>query len=268
MSIKTFIRLNKIVSADEAGLIAAGITPSDVNRLVSVAVADNWTGWQLAETIKTALVNNLLVDGIAPDLASITYYERFSNEPTTYRSESDVISAIRDRGVPDVAMFKAESLWPWIAENVDLSPEMHEVITITYPPCASRKSDTAEPPVEPDAESSLSSQVADLTERLQQAEKEIAALKAGGPKFRHMTPLLKMAADLQKTYWGDGWVGVTESEPKQFVIIDELKSRYKLSGVDAKSVERLACPFSRVNGDGLQKGKLFDGVSPSMVEGQ
>ncbi|MGL5040529.1 MAG: hypothetical protein ACRC6D_10600, partial [Aeromonas sp.] len=145
------------------------------------------TGWQLAETIRSALINNLLAGETTPEISSLTYHEQFSSEPTIYRSEPEIISAIRDRGAPDVALFKAESLWPWLAKNLDLSPELHEVISTTYPP----KADTTEPKTKPNTAhnervDTFTNQLAELTERLRLAENEIAELKTA-PRFRHMT---------------------------------------------------------------------------------
>lgn len=56
-----------------------------------------------------------------------------------------------------------------------------------------------------DQVATLKAQVADLTERLQQAENEISELKAKTPTFRHMTTLLELVADVQERYWGDNW---------------------------------------------------------------
>ncbi|MGL5040135.1 MAG: hypothetical protein ACRC6D_08460, partial [Aeromonas sp.] len=64
------------------------------------------------------------------------------------------------------------------------------------------------------------------------------------PRFRHMTEALKIAAEVQDRYWGDGWMGDT-TKPKQFTILSEIVNEHGVSKLTAQAIERVACPFTR-----------------------
>lgn len=213
MSIMNFIRLNRLVTAEQAGLVAAGILPAEVNSSIFTAKNGNYTGWQTAVTIRDALLNNV-VAYLTPAPALITYWDSFGDGYAEYRDIADITDAIFERGTPNAVSFEASTLWPWIANHVDIDPELHACIQ-KY--CDAQKSanettanSTQENKPADDTQSveqvtALAEKVAELTERLQQAEAEIAALKGRAPTFRHMTPLLELVAEVQERYWGDNW---------------------------------------------------------------
>lgn len=91
-------------------------------------------------------------------------------------------------------------------------------------------------------------EIANQAQLLQQAKKDIAALKANTPAFRHMTRALTLVAEVQNLYWGDSWKPGTTPTPKQDVIIRELKEKYVISGATASKVEFVACPIDRTTG--------------------
>ena len=90
---------------------------------------------------------------------------------------------------------------------------------------------------------------ASLVQRLQQAEKEIAALKANAPAFRHMTPALVLVAEVQERYWGN--TREPDKIPKQATILHELENTHGLSNARAKNVEYVASPIDRATGKRL-----------------
>ncbi|HAU4893602.1 TPA: hypothetical protein F3X99_10325 [Aeromonas hydrophila] len=137
MTNKTFIRISKVVTADQAALVAAGINIAEVNGDVSEAKKRNVNGWHMAETIRNALLDNLRANHLDPELVSISY--RWWDEEGGgggYIKEIsglvNIIPYLQRHGAPHGASFKAASLWPWITEHVDLDPELYDVIASKY----------------------------------------------------------------------------------------------------------------------------------------
>lgn len=258
MTIKTFIKINATVSADQAALVAAGINPADVNNSVSEAKKGNYCSWDMAFTVREALLNNLCDNNIFdPEPVLIKYWNTYENDVTQISDLVNIIPALLEMGVPDSARFKAPSLWQWIAKNVSIDPEICDWINECYPPNNTKPSPsehqlTDAQPGEHIA--SLVDQVAELTKRLQEAEAEIAALKVGIPHFRHMTPALRLVAEVQERYWGDNWEPNTI--PKQFTILHELENIHGLSNAKAKNVEYVASPIDRVTGKNLCSSQI------------
>ncbi|MGL5522804.1 MAG: hypothetical protein ACRDCY_02680 [Aeromonas veronii] len=60
MTTRTFILINKTVTAEQAALVAAGINPAEVNDSVSEAKKGNHYGWEIAVTVRNALLKALL----------------------------------------------------------------------------------------------------------------------------------------------------------------------------------------------------------------
>lgn len=244
MTIKTFIKINATVSADQAALVAAGINPADVNNSVSEAKKGNYWGWDMAFTVREALLNNLCDSNIFdPEPVLIKYWDTYGNDFTQISDLVNIIPALLEMGVPDSARFKAPSLWQWIAKNVSIDPEICDWINECYPPNNTKPSPSERQltDTQPDEHTtSLVNQVAELTERLRQSEEEIASLKTKVPAFRHMTPLLQLVAEVQERYWGDNWDCTdTDTNPKQSDIIDWLKSNPR-SGSSSKRAEMVA----------------------------
>lgn len=135
MTNKTFIRISQVVTADQAALVAAGINIAEVGGNVSEAKKRNVNGWHMAETIRDALLNNLGANHIGPELVSIMYLWGNEEGGTDVKEISGLVNIIpylQRYGAPQRASFTAATLWPWIAENVDLDPELYNVIASMY----------------------------------------------------------------------------------------------------------------------------------------
>lgn len=182
-------------------------------------------------------------------------------DPQLHQQEQVAIAQAKQEASANT--FEASTLWPWIANHVDIDPELHACIQ-KY--CDAQKSanettvnSTQENKPADDTQSveqvtALAEKVAELTERLQQAEAEIAALKGRAPTFRHMTPALRLVAEVQERYWGDNWEPNTV--PKQFTILHELENTHGLSNAKAKNVEYVASPIDRVTGKNLCSSQI------------
>lgn len=225
MTIKTFIKINATVSADQAALVVAGINPADVNNSVLEAKKGNYWGWDKAITVRDALLNNLCDNSIFdPEPVLIKYWDTYGNGVTQINDLLNIIPALLEMGVPDSARFKAPSLWRWIAKNASIDPEICDWINECYPPNNTKPTPSERQLMntQPGEHiTSLVDQVAELTERLRQAEEEIASLKIKAPAFRHMTPLLELVAEVQERYWGDNWDRDDhDTKPRQDDIIE------------------------------------------------
>lgn len=253
MTIKTFIKINATVSADQAALVAAGINPAEVNNSVSAAKQGNYWGWDMALTVREALLNNLCDNNIFdPEPVLIKYRDNYGNDVTQISDLVDIIPALLEMGVPDSARFKAPSLWQWIAKNVSIDPEICDWINECYPTNNTKPSPSESPLTDAQPGENIASlvdQIVELTARLKEAEAEIATLKAGIPHFRHMTPALRLVAEVQERYWGD--TREPNKIPKQFTILHELENIHGLSNAKAKNVEYVASPIDRVTGKNL-----------------
>lgn len=232
-----FIRLNRLVTAEQAGLVAAGILPAEVDSSIFIAQNRNYIGWQTAATIRDALLNNV-VECFTPTPVLIRYWNSFGDDYAEYRGIAEITDAIFERGTPNAVSFEAATLWPWIANHVDIDPELHACIQkycdAQNSTSAATVNSTQENKLTDDAQSSveqvsaLAEQVATLTERLQQAEEEIASLKIKAPTFRHMTPLLELVADVQDRYWGENWdPNDPDTITRQDDIIDWVKNDHR-----------------------------------------
>lgn len=240
MTIKTFIKINATVSADQAALVAAGINPADVNNSVSEAKKGNYWGWDIAITVREALLNNLCDNKIFdPEPVLIKYCDTYGNGVTQISDLVNIIPALLEMGVPDSARFQAPSLWQWIAKNVSIDPEICDWINECYP-THNTKPSPSERQLTDAQHGEYIDPVAELTERLRQAETEIAALKVGIPQFRHITPLLELVAEVQERYWGNNWDCTdADTNPKQSDIIEWVKSDPR-SGSSSKRAEMVA----------------------------
>lgn len=258
MTIKTFIKINSTVSVDQAALVAAGINPADVNNSVSEAKKGNYWGWDLAVTVREALLNNLCDNKVFdPEPILIKYWDTFGNGFTQFSDLVNIIPALLEMGVPDSARFKAPSLWQWIAKNVSIEPEIYDWIHECYPPINAKPSPPGRQLIDTQPSehiASLVAQITELTDRLRQAEAEIDALKEGIPHFRHMTPALRLVAEVQERYWGDTWEPNTI--PKQYTILHELENIHGLSNAKAKNVEYVASPIDRATGKNLCSSQI------------
>lgn len=135
MTNKTFIRISQVVTADQAALVAAGINIAEVDGNVSEAKKKNVNGWHMAETIRNALLDNLGANHLDPELVSIVYLWWNEEGFTDVKKISglvNIIPCLQRYGAPHGASFKAATLWPWIAKQVDLDPEIYDVIASTY----------------------------------------------------------------------------------------------------------------------------------------
>lgn len=244
MTNKAFIRINKVVTADQAALVAAGINPVEVNNDVSVAQKGNWLGWHMAVTVRDALLGNLGAGHLDPEPLSISYWEQYG-----YDSAENVIYGIVDiwptllkKGVPDNARFNADSIWPWIAENLDIDPELQDCINAIYAPKTNAPDGGwSEDKQHSEQVDAIATDVSKLTERLRQAEEEIAILKAKKPTFRHLTPLLELVAEVQERYWGDNWDrDDPDTNTKQNDIIDWVESDPRCSSKKRAEVVAIA----------------------------
>ncbi|MGN4956753.1 hypothetical protein ACTG16_12060 [Aeromonas sp. 23P] len=135
MTIKTFISTAMVVTADQAALVAANICTAEVNNSVSEAKQGNYIGWQMAVTIKDALLNNLLAGSLDPKPLFIGYNisndssESNGPEYETFKETEAIMAAITERGRPDTATFERESLWRWINRYTD--PDMGCYFAVT-----------------------------------------------------------------------------------------------------------------------------------------
>lgn len=175
--------------------------------------------------MRDALLNNLCDNSIFdPEPVLIKYWDTYGNGVTQINDLLNIIPALLEMGVPDSARFKAPSLWRWIAKNASIDPEICDWINECYPPNNTKPTPSERQLMntQPGEHiTSLVDQVAELTERLRQAEEEIASLKIKAPAFRHMTPLLELVAEVQERYWGDNWDRDDhDTKPRQDDIIE------------------------------------------------
>ena len=133
------------MTAEQAALVAAGINPAEVNDSVSEAKKGNHYGWEIAVTVRNALLNNLLSGCFDPEPLSISYWEHagYDSFERVFNGMLDIIPAIQIHGIPDKARFEAISLWSWIAKNAELSPELHELISFRAPINSSKNEDNS-----------------------------------------------------------------------------------------------------------------------------
>lgn len=83
-----------------------------------------------------------------------------------------------------------------------------------------------------------------LRQQLADAQKTIKDLREiagdGSGTALHNTHLMKIAIDVQKKYFSD-----PNNSQKQETLLNEIEEFYKLSAVEARAVERVACPIDR-----------------------
>lgn len=244
--IQDFISLNDhFVTADEAALVAAEIVPA----AASFKVGGPRGSSHMAITVRQALLRAVGSNN-GPTAISVTYFDEYGGE--TFRGTVDIVRAIAERGEPQDATFEAMSVWQWLRNRNRLDPDY--VLPKPINPHNSTLPDQLFDIESSEQMTALTEQVAALTERLQEAEAEIAALKVGIPHFRHMTPALRLVAEVQERYWGDTWEPNTI--PKQFTILHELENIHGLSNAKAKNVEYVASPIDRVTGKNLCSSQI------------
>lgn len=239
--IQDFISLNDLfVTADEAALVAADIVPAAASFKVGSPRGNS----HKAITVRQALLRAVGSEN-APTTISVTYYEQYTSE--IFRGAEDIARIITERGEPHGATFEAMSVWQWLRDRNRLDPDY--ILPKPFNPHSITLPDQVFD-IESDKQmSALTEQVAALTERLQETEAEIAELKTGIPQFRHMTPALRLVAEVQERYWGDTWEPNTL--PKQFTILHELENTHGLSNAKAKNIEYVASPIDRATGKNL-----------------
>lgn len=247
-----FIKLSRRVTIDEAALVAASINPLLVNSSISEAMRGGFDNWERA-----VLVARLLQDAVLDmqiEAVSATFHvENWSAgqaelilNPRQYIEENPLCVLLN-------ATFRGHEVWQWMVYHGLIDPKYDE----QYSPSRERiianmkAANASKSPANQDDEQlkRLINQVTELTTLLQEAETEIAALKVGIPHFRHMTPALRLVAEVQERYWGDNWEPNTI--PKQFTILHELENIHGLSNAKAKNVEYVASPIDRVTGKNL-----------------
>lgn len=223
----TFIKLTKKVTIDEAALVAASINPFSVNSSILDATNGGFDSWPTAKMVARLLRDAVAVGDIAVIEASIDtcqgYNEILSGDTLLQHMDSNPSHRISN------ATFLGKDVWQWMVYHrlIDLkygegySPSRDRLIAIMS---ADRASQNA---TDHNGEhiQNLTKQIAELTERLQQAEKEIEILKARATHFRHMTPLLELVAEVQDRYWGENW---DQSDPdtntRQYDIVEWIKA--------------------------------------------
>lgn len=241
--IQDFISLNdNFVTADEAALVAAGIDPATVNFKVGGPGGAYRTK---AISIRMALLR-AVGSNSGPTVISVTHWREFgyNSDAEISRGAESIANAIDQYGEPHDATFEAMSVWQWLRDRNLLDPDY----VLPKPIKSHEAEETHHEQTEPGGQmEALAEQVATLTERLQQAEKEIATLKAMTPVFRHITPALKLVAEIQNSHWGDGWKEATI--PKQESVVQGLVDAYGLSKVRATSIDYVASPIDRSTGE-------------------
>lgn len=232
--------------------MAAGIGPREVQPSMGFSSGN----WDLAKKIKTILLNNLARGHLNPEPTSISYYPHgnvlLSDFCEQIITDFDcMVAALKEKGAPDKATFKAESLWPWMAENLaeeeGFDVDLYEYLAETYLEDNGTKTEGTGLSRPPDAksnvrETALTEQVAVLTERLQQAENENTALKKR--TFRHENQLLELVRKVQERYWGDNFdPNDPDTYSKQYDIIEWLMKTSRCeSQKEAEMIARMARP--------------------------
>jgi hypothetical protein len=252
-----FLRTNKFVTADVAGLIAAGIDPTLVNYDLSQAIETGFEPSAFAKIVRDALLNNLACGLFDPEPVSITYRTTSPSAEKVIKGKPDIMTALMDLGTPCEATFNANSLWPWIIKNTDylkdIGPVLYDFLIENFPPDNNAKIDNAGLALPSGVKSNehetpLAEQVVALTERLQQVEKELATHKATAPIFRHVTSNLQLVAQVQERYWGDN---LDVNDPDTFTRkedVTEWLMKTNTSCRDSKHLAKMITTMARPDG--------------------
>lgn len=256
MTDKTLLRTNKIVTTDQVALIVAGVNLEEAFSPLTDSGSPNKVG----SAVRNTLCENLRRGHFDPEPLSMAYVINGYYSPigNTVFGINNIITALRMDISVVHASFYADSLWPWILKNVEelkaTNPGLFDALTEIYPQDSDAKADNVDlPPSEIRLSlqvTALSEQLMALTTELQQVEKENALLKSKAPAFRHQTPLLKKADEVQDYFWGDNWdPNDPDTNPRQADIIEWLmKEPHSLARTRAYAVEFLACPVIRTGG--------------------
>ena len=230
--IQDFISLNdNFVTADEAALVAAEIIPA----LASFKVGGPRGSSHKAITVRQALLRSVCSNN-GPTTISVSYFNEYGSD--TFRGTEDIVRAIAEHGEPQGATFEAMSVWQWLRDRNRLDPDY--VLPKPLNPHNFTLPDRLLDIGSSEQMAAITEQVSALTERLLEAEAEIAELKAGPLQFRHMTPALRLVAEVQERYWGNNWDCTdTDTNPKQSDIIEWVKSDPR-SGSSSKRAEMVA----------------------------
>lgn len=236
--------------------MAAGIAPGAVQSSVNYERNTSSYGWGLVNKIEAILLNNLGEGHLDPEPTSISYWPRGGGLLSDYYEQKItdfdcIVSALKEKGAPDSATFKAESLWPWMAKNVaeelGFDPDLYEYLAETYLEDNSTKAESTGLPLPSGVRSSererdLAEQVAALSKRVQQVEEENAVLRAKTPTIRHLTQMIALVLQVQERYWGDNWdPDIPDSYPKQNDIIEWLMGApHCCTERQAKAIEIIA----------------------------
>lgn len=236
--------------------MAAGIDPKEVQNSEAHACKPSNYGWGLVKKIEAILLNNLAEGHLNPEPTSISYWPRgivlISDYCEQKITDLDcIVSALKEKGAPDGATFKADSLWRWMANNVaeeiGFDPALYEYLAETYFEDDGTKAENIGLPLPSGVRSSererdLAEQVAALSKRVQQVEEENAELRAKTPTIRHLTQMIALVLQVQERYWGDNWdPDIPDSYPKQNDIIEWLMGApHCCTERQAKAIEIIA----------------------------
>ncbi|MNE00878.1 hypothetical protein D3C77_139900 [compost metagenome] len=256
---KIYLDHRQFVTVDDAALMVAGIDPVKAHNCVYRACYMGTHGGALAEKIRGVLINNLCKGHLDPEPASIEYHpipSLIGDPYDKYKGIADIAAALKERGAPINATFKADSLWRWIANNLaqeeGVNPELFAYLVERYLQDSSPKVEHTGLPLPYDIKSSarerdLAEQVAALSKRVQQVEEENAELRAKTPTIRHLTQMITLVLLVQERYWGDNWDrDIPDSYPKQNDIIEWLMGApHCCTKRRAIAIEIIACAAHR-----------------------
>ena len=133
---------------------------------------------------------------------------------------------------------------PYLISNENLTILKQSIESEQVLPCNTDPQHPANNPQNDTPYSELVAQNTDLTEQLQQARDEIAALKANTPAFHHLTTALVLVAEVQERYWGANWIPSDPSTTQgQEDIIQYLRDKHGLSNARARAIAQVASPI-------------------------